>query len=879
MNLKPWQTITFAVAAAVIAIGWLDWKCDQDPKINFLPREGQCRWIVFPAAIDARSHPVAWLDTVFRRTFTLDSQPKTASVKFRAAKRLALKINGANVPPISGSNWKQISSLDVSGFLRAGQNEIEARAFNDDAPPALWLVLTADSFILGTDADWQASIAGSSWRKCALASEPRDPRPGNLLYGGEKVSAAVAKVWPLWMAFAVVAILLAIASGRSIAQPDVDLSRVQIFIFLGVCTAVWLALFWNNTERLPFVSGYDSKDHLAYIKYIQDRHALPLPNEGYEMFQPPLYYAISAGILSILRLSATDAGAVSVLRALTMLFGIANFVFVFLSVRLLFPRHALAQLIGLIAAAFLPMQLYLSHYVTNETLAATLASASLYLALRALISEQTSLWQLFLLGGCVGAAMLAKATGLLLIPAILGAFAIKLMLQRAGMADWLRTVGSTTAAILIVCGWHFIRIWRHFGSPIVGNWDPSVGFPLWQDPGFHTVGDYFGFGSALVVPMFSGFHGFADGIYSTLWGESLGGGLSGILSRTPWNYDLMTAGYWLALVPTLIVIAGVAIALFRFIRRTSPEWFLMIGFSAAIIFALVFMTLRVPSYAQVKAFYGLAAVVPFSAFAALGSTRLTKHSRTLRLILLSVFLLVAINSVAAVWIRNSTEQRVYAAIRFNDQAQEDRALVEATEATSNDPASENASYVRAAILDEMGNSPDAIGECERCVSLNPESGNCHFQLAVSLGKGGDLTNALVEANHAAQLLPENSQASALVVALNLELHRNNETISAAQNAIGVTPFDADLHYRIGLAAGQFGDFAIAANQLAYALVLAPGKTDYGQKLRVALSFLQRSADASKTIADLESLAAGSPKLLEILAAYRQNPTPSPPQSQ
>ncbi len=163
--------------------------------------------------------------------------------------------------------------------------------------------------------------------------------------------------------------------------PDADLSRIQILIVLGGCTAIWVGLFWNNAGFLPFVSGYDSKDHLAYIKYIQERHALPLPTEGYEMFQPPLYYALSAGVLSALRLSATDGGAVSVLRALTMLVGIANFIFVFLSVRLLFPRQALAQLIGLVTGAFLPMQLYLSHYVTNETLAATLASASIYLGI------------------------------------------------------------------------------------------------------------------------------------------------------------------------------------------------------------------------------------------------------------------------------------------------------------------------------------------------------------------------------------------------------------------------------------------------------------------------------------------------------------------
>src|SRR5947207_1152254 len=149
------------------------------------------------------------------------------------------------------------------------------------------------------------------------------------------------------------------------------------------------------------------------------------------MFQAPLYYVLSAGVLSIGRISANDDAAVTILRSLTMIFGIANFILVFLSLRLLFPGRLGLQLLGLITAAFLPMQLYLSHYVTNETLAATLATAAIYFGLRALKSDRESIWQYLCLGVCVGAAMLAKATSVLLIPPILGALATKLVQQRS----------------------------------------------------------------------------------------------------------------------------------------------------------------------------------------------------------------------------------------------------------------------------------------------------------------------------------------------------------------------------------------------------------------------------------------------------------------
>src|SRR5258708_25929710 len=155
------------------------------------------------------------------------------------------------------------------------------------------------------------------------------------------------------------------------------------------------------------------------------------------------------------------------------------------------------------------------------------------------MSERAPDWEFLALGVGVGAAMLAKATSLLLVPPLLAAVAIKLFQQRACISVWARKFGGTIAAMLIVCGWHYVRIWRHFGTPIVGNWDPVLGFPWWQDPGFHTAADYFRFGQSLVAPMFSGFNGFADGIYSTLWGESLGGGLSLVLLLPPWNYNLL----------------------------------------------------------------------------------------------------------------------------------------------------------------------------------------------------------------------------------------------------------------------------------------------------------------------------------------------------
>jgi len=879
--VKAFRITLFLVAAAAIAFGWLAWKCVHDPKINFLPGDSRAEWIIFPAAPDARSHRVATMDATFRRTFTLDSQPGSARLLVRAAKRVELKINGETLQ-VNSSNWKQISMLDVSSFLRSDSNTIEARVFNDDAPPAFWLALTTDSSTLRTDGKWESSLAGSSWRNCTPASVPRYPRPGNLLAGGEKIFNVFPKVWRAWIVFGILAIVLTIAAGRWLDRNNssgngaiAHFSRRQIIILLGLCAVAWLILFWNNAKMLPFHCGYDSKDHVAYIKYIQDRGALPLPNEGFEMFQPPLYYALSAGVLSICRLSVGDDNAVIVLRSLTMIFGIANFVFVFLSLRLLLPNRLLLQLLGLLVAAFLPMQLYLSHYVTNETLAATLVTVAIYLGLRALKTGSGSVLQYLSLGICIGAAMLTKATSLLLIPPLIGALAMKLTQQRAAMFAWFRAFGITIGAIFVTCGWHYIRIWRHFGTPIVGNWDVALGFGWWQDPGFHTAGNYFHFGQSLTAPLFSGFNSFGDGVYSTLWGDGLGGGLSDMLSRTPWNYILVIGGYLLALIPTLLIVIGSVAVVYELIRRPTAEWFLLLGLSAAVMIALIFMTLRVASYAQVKAFYGLSAVAPLCAFAAIGWEKLGSTHRFLRFALATFLFFWAVNSYAAVWIRSSATQHIYAGRRLISEHRLDSAAVEAREAIKNEPSNATAQCFLAAILDDTGQIQEALEQTKLGIELDPTDGHCQLQMAINFARQHNVEQAMTQARHVTELEPENSRAYDVLFSCARQLRRTQEAIAIGRDALAVSPFDADLHYRMGLAAGEVGDFPSAAPQFAYALLLQPSRAEIAQKLHLTLTFAARAPSAPTQLTAIASAAPESPILLNELAwIFATDPDPA-----
>src|SRR6267154_224724 len=203
---KSWHRAIWIIAFTGAAISILTWFAWNDPAINFLRSDRRAEWIVFPAAVDVHAHWFANLDAIFRREFTLTDRPTTARLSISAMRRAEVKINGALVRSPPKSNWKQITSIGVVEQLHAGSNVIEARVFNHNGPPALWVNLTTDQLVLRSDESWEASIAGSSWRHAVLAAAAKTPGPGNLIGGGESTLDAVQKIWPFWI------VLIAIAS-------------------------------------------------------------------------------------------------------------------------------------------------------------------------------------------------------------------------------------------------------------------------------------------------------------------------------------------------------------------------------------------------------------------------------------------------------------------------------------------------------------------------------------------------------------------------------------------------------------------------------------------------------------------------------------------
>ena len=725
------------VAALVLALstaaGALWWECVRSEAVAFLPERAGADWIVYPKPVEAGIHDAISVTAHFRRSFTLTALPASATLSVCAFKGGAVTINGREVGNIrdTGRGWKLPSSAEVAGLLQPGTNEITAWVTNSFGPPALWMRLQSGRFSLGTDEGWQVSLAGTGWQSAHRARQPLDYKPDSSLYKNTRIADVLKRVWPMEAAFGAASLVLVWGMTfwlRRRPPPGTTLpATTSTKLSYGLLVLVLMArvaLLINDLPKLPRSIGFDAADHEQYIQFIQEKHALPLANDGWQMFQPPLYYLASALVLEGCGLSVGDEDAVYFLRAVNGVIGLLWCWVVWLCLRLLFPENLPAQAAGMLVASFLPPALYLSQYVTNELLAGFLVTVAFYFFLRMLRDEKDSLWLPIGVGVALGAAMLAKFSVLLALPCFPLALSRRLVPGNQRMRrDWPRDVAVSAAAGLLVCGWHYARVWARFGKPLVGNWgDTEVWQAWWQEPGFRTSAFYSSFGRALISPLYSGLHSFADGIYSTLWGDGLAGGLI----QTPWNYDLMAAGYWVGLGMSVLVMIGGAFVLVKLIGgRSRAEWLLVLGMVFFYGFGLIWNTLQAPYYCSVKAFYGMSALLPFSALAAVGCDWLRQRHRAVATAVWVLLLVWCMTVYASFWVSNGN------------------------------PATH---LLRGIDLARQGHYPEAAQSLSIALRLKPDYAEAHGNLGATLCQEGRLDEAINHLQEAIRLKPDYAEA-------------------------------------------------------------------------------------------------------------------------
>jgi hypothetical protein len=797
---RAWGWLMPALLALVVA--WFCWEGLFNPKIPFLPPDS-APWIVYPSPPQGRMLDATPLPAEFHFEFVLAQKPSQGMLDWRCFRRGQIIVNGQTVAKRAADNWKQASQLDVTGQLRQGTNEIEATVWAATGFPALSLRLQTDEGAIETDEAWDVSLAGALRLPADRAGALVEPRRGNSIFGFETTGVALGKTFGIEVVFLVVA-LAAMFFWRRLRAPR--------WAWIGLAVA-WALLLAHNIACLTVCLGFDARAHLAYVDYILQNGSLPSASQGLEMFQAPLYYILSSNLLYWLHATATTPGGLLVLRVFNLAVGAANVALVYAGLRMIYPVQWRKQIAGAALAAFAPWHLYLLHYTTNEVLCGALGTACVVLGLKCARTEKP-IW-LAALGAALGAACLTKASAVALAPVLGAMLAGRLIAQKErSPVVWLKTMGLVFGLALAISGWHYWRLWRQYGNPLTGGWNPAMANPWWQQPGCIIPSYFMTFGQALISPFFSGMHSFWDGLYSTLWGDGLGGGGAGFIGRAPWNYDLMTVGFVLALAPSFLLVSGIVVSMIRFVRRPRLDWLLLGGVAMIYLLALAHMSLKLPYYGHAKAFFALAALLPFCALILEGHAFWAgRLGAGFRVGLLTALGLWLINDYAAFWIKpNGSQTRLLTAMDKYYFRQDD-AAPDFTRVLTDDPHNDVALEYLALAEQKAGRSDRFAALVNETITNNPADDRITSFAAADLGREGKWEEALKLAEKAAHNSPDDGAIARTWLHVARESGRGAEIMAAGEWLLRDEPGDAEAHATMADVLGRMGRTNAAAMHL------------------------------------------------------------------
>ncbi len=336
---------------------------------------------------------------------------------------------------------------------------------------------------------------------------------------------------------------------------------------------VWVALFGIFLRLLylvstsPFERGYDTDGHIEYVQYMLSHWNIPLASAGWQFYQPPLYYLVSAAWLS-LRLPMQFVFGPSVAH-LQLLAALLSCVTVLLLVPLsqrLFPKQSDTRfaLLFMALAACVPSLVFLSSRINNDVLYTCLSVLCFLLLVRWWQSGRTEDWFVFILA--VAFALLTKTNAaVLLMVGYLCLFCARMPLAKKIL------IGISSALIItLLVGWLFaIRMKALEGNLIVGNAQSlNIGLHL---PPFSVQQSLLSFRplELLRQPYNNPFDiprsaNLGEYVYrSIFFGEfDLGVHLRLLAS------GILVAGY--SLVPFLLI--GLFVSLRKHLRQTLPVW-------------------------------------------------------------------------------------------------------------------------------------------------------------------------------------------------------------------------------------------------------------------------------------------------------------------
>lgn len=617
--------IIFTLLLGIITVQ----KIISSPDIPLLFPEHGVEWIRFNGHIELQAQLSQKLVNIFRVNFKVNKLPKNAVLNFKAMKCVSIWLDNKLIysqnPDSCFTRWKKTYQIKLPSTLGKGSHEFRIKVLNYNGYPAL--LAYCNELKLFTNKDWECSPDGKTWTRALPVSEiqhsllsRRFQRADRALYSKLHIFVPLFFVvffcsffchqenQPGWL--------------KSVIPAAKTLRWIVLVLFAIMAT--------NNIGKIPLYVGMDSVEHLKYILYIADNRQIPLPAEGWQMFEAPLYYITSVSLYKFLLEFLSPETTARMLRIIPLLCGAAQIEICYRALRRVYPEREDLQSIGIIIGGLLPVNLYMSQVIGTEPMAGFFSGIAIVFTLYLCCSSSLPSKDTFLMiGFFLGLSVLTKITAILLIPPVLCVIAYTSFAKyRPQERRLLKTIKHTALVLgvaFIISGWYYITNWILTGHFFSGGWDPSRNIIWWQHPGYRTLGQFLTFGESLFYPIYSSLVGFWDSLYSTLWMDGLLSGVRKYQYRPPWNYGFFLSSAWLSIIPTMAILTGIYSALRN--QRNTCQQALFFAACCIIIYvlAILYLYLTIPIYSIGKASYTLGLAPCYAVLSAGGFEMLTRR--------------------------------------------------------------------------------------------------------------------------------------------------------------------------------------------------------------------------------------------------------------
>lgn len=420
-----------------------------------------------------------------------------------------------------------------------------------------------------------------------------------------------------------------------------------VILLLLVGFVLRFSIFLSTPSYITFDNHFE-----PIMLWLKNGH-IPLPNECFQCYQPPLYYSVFYFLAQIkLWLGFEVSEYDKVLQFGHLIIGMATLLVSWLVIKQ-FKIDKKAKLLSFAILVFLPKHIYMSVMFSNDTLVYFSVVLVAYFLLK---WKNKPTWSnSIFLGISITAAVFSKGNGLVVLPATAAAVLLVLVVEKFQSSRFLKAVVIAFIPLLLYTPY----VWqRHqlLGNPYKMNVD-IFNIPMQQQPGAQF--DYVSFKPWEFVKMptiYEGnMHSFFTMIYSRMWVEGEAkfsvfidhkvnenfwieqsdwyGDYNSPIVLTP---EMLTLKYRisngilviLGLLPLLSIIIGLLISLkisITYFGKDSVITLFLLLLVVGNIIGIYITSSNFPFYSFVKAAFFLVSIPAFLVFSAKGLEFLLKN--------------------------------------------------------------------------------------------------------------------------------------------------------------------------------------------------------------------------------------------------------------